>query len=227
MVRLGFGFLGARGCLQRILRLIARARASSPIQVLGLIDFFMPRSNSGPAVQLRRWSGTQRTSSASYRHGRSRSASTGRRGDPCPAWIVCSRVHGRARARTFNYFLKNQSSFRLGHDGRDGQNAGQRRPSKGYPSRVHSQQCKVRFQRSTDAISTPSCAPSAPASRVHPSSMWWATSEPSSGSWRRRWPDASASRDGVDLTVDRLSARAYNGPRRVGAWELRRVDVRP
>ena len=30
----------------------------------------------------------------------------------------------------------------------------------------------------------------------------------------------------LDNTVQ-LSARAYNGPRRVGAWELRRVDVRP
>ena len=38
--------------------------------------------------------------------------------------------------------------------------------------------------RSNAGISTPSCVPSAPVSRVHPSSMWWATSEPFSASWR-------------------------------------------
>ena len=36
--------------------------------------------------------------------------------------------------------------------------------------------------RSSARISTPSCVPSVPASRVHPYSMWWATSAPSFGS---------------------------------------------
>ena len=59
--------------------------------------------------------------------------------------------------------------------------------------------------RSTAGISTPLCVPSAPASRGRPFSMWWPTSEPSSGSWCL----AGEIPTGLDTQID--TPRVYRG----------------